>query len=56
MANSMKVTHQKVPEGFEYIYGSDVVLMLLKTIYGLKNAAKAFWNELLRAFGAMGCK
>lgn len=44
------------PKGFQHIYGSDVVLLLLKTIYGLKNAAKAFWRELLRAFSAMECK
>ena len=33
-----------------------MLLLLLKTIYGLKNAAKAFWKELLKAFGAMKCK
>ena len=30
--------------------------MLLNTIYGLKNAAKVFWKELAKAFGAMKCK
>ena len=33
-----------------------MVLLFLKTIYGLKNAAKEFWKELLKAFGAMKCK
>lgn len=45
----------KVPEGFENIYGNGVVLLQLRTIYGLLNAAKAFWRDLLRAFNAMGC-
>ena len=42
-----------LPEEFENIYGGDVVLMLLKTIYGLKNKAKAFWRELSREFSVM---
>ena len=33
-----------------------MVLLLLKTMYCLKNAANAFWKELLKAFGAMKCK
>ena len=40
----------EVLEGFIRVYGSDVVLVLLKTIYGLKNTEKTFWRELLRAF------
>ena len=42
-----------VPEGFENHYDNQVVFLLLKTIYGLNNAAKAFCKELLKAFGAM---
>ena len=42
-------------ELFEGIHGIDVVLMLLKKIYGLKNTAKEFWRELLREFSVMGC-
>ena len=45
-----------VPQGFERHYESDVVLLLLKTIYGLKNAARAFWKELLKAFTKIGCE
>ena len=45
-----------VHEGFEKHYDNQVVLLLLKTIYGLNNAAKAFWKEILKAFGAMKCK
>ena len=45
-----------VPEGFEAIYRSDVVLMLLKIIYVLKNAAKEFCRYLLREFSGMGCR
>ena len=43
----------KVPEGFEQFYPKNVVLMLLKTIYGLCEAAMAFWKEMLKAFKAM---
>ena len=32
-----------------------MVLILLKKKYGLKNAAKAFWRELLRSFSSMVC-
>ena len=45
-----------VPEGFEGIYGIDVVLMLLKTIYLLKNAAKEFWRDLLRSVAVVRCR
>ena len=45
-----------VPEVFEGIYRSNVVFMLLKTTYGLKNAAKTFWRELLKSFATTGCR
>ena len=38
----------KVPEGFEKFYEDDVVLQLVKAIYGTKQAAIAFWKELLK--------
>jgi len=44
----------KVPQGFEDFYKKDEVLFLQRTIYGLKQAALAFWRELLSAFTAMG--
>ena len=45
--------YMKVPEGMEHHYKGQVVLLLLKTIYGLKQAAYQFWLMLLRAFGSM---
>eukprot|EP00957_Ditylum_brightwellii_P204055 15337406-Ditylum_brightwellii.AAC.1 len=42
-----------VPKGFERFYPSDVLLELLKTIYGLKQAAIQFWRELQKAFKFM---
>ena len=44
-----------VPQGFECHYEDDVALLLGKTIYGLKNAARAFWKELLKVFSKMDC-
>ena len=48
--------YMKVPEGFEKHYGNNVVLLLLKTIYGLKQAAMCFWRELVRVMTEMGHK
>ena len=45
--------YTEVPEGFEKCCGNDVVLLLLRTIYGLKNAAMAYWKETLMAFKHM---
>ena len=39
----------KVPKGFEEFYPKDTVLLLKKTLYGLKQAAKAFYCKLLTA-------
>lgn len=41
--------YMKVPQGFEKFYPNDVVLLLLKTIYGLKQAAFEYWRALLKA-------
>ena len=49
-----EVMHMEVPEGFEKYYQAGVVLRLLKTLYGLKQAALAFWRELLTAMLSMG--
>jgi hypothetical protein len=38
-----KVIYTKVPGGFEKFYPEDGGLMLKKYIYGLKQAAMAFW-------------
>ena len=45
--------YMEVPKGFEKFYPIGVVLLLLKTIYGLKQAAYAFWRKLVEAFWAM---
>ena len=46
----------EVSQGFEKHHEQDVVLLLLKTIYGLKQAAAAFWKELLDSFYDMEFK
>lgn len=43
----------KIPQGFEKFYPKGWLLLLKKTIYGLKQAAFAFWKALLKAFKAM---
>ena len=45
--------YMEVPEGFEKYYPPNWILKLQKTLYGLTEAAKAFWRELLKAFGSM---
>ncbi len=44
----------KVLHGFEKFYPDDVVLKLKKCIYGLKQAAMAFWCQLLLCMKNMG--
>ena len=46
----------EVPKGMEKFYPCNVVLLLLKTIYGLKQVAYQFWLTLLKAFWTMGYK
>jgi hypothetical protein len=41
-----EVIYMKVPLRFEKFYSDDVVLKLEKCIYGLKQAAMAFWQQL----------
>jgi hypothetical protein len=43
----------EVPKGFEKHYPSNMVLKLLKTMYGLKQAAMSFWRMLLRCMQDM---
>jgi hypothetical protein len=47
-----KVIYMKVPRGFEKFY--HVVLKLKKCSYGLKQAAMAFWHQLLLCMKSMG--
>jgi hypothetical protein len=51
-----EIIHLKVPQGFEKHFPKGSVLLLLKCLYGLKQAAKAFWRQLLRAATTMGLK
>ena len=46
--------YMKVPQGFERFYPSNVVLLLKKTIYGLKQAAFEYWRALLKAIKSIG--
>jgi hypothetical protein len=46
-----EVIHMKVPQGFEKHFPEVSVLLLLlkKCLYGLIQAAQAFWRQLLHA-------
>ena len=44
-----KRMYMEVPRGWREHYNENLVLLLLQTIYGLKQVAMAFWRELLRA-------
>ncbi len=48
-----KVIYMKVSHGFEKFYTEDVVLKLKKCNYGLKQAAMAFWQQLLLCMKSM---
>ena len=45
--------YMHVPKGFEKFYPENVLLMLLKALYGKKQAAIAFWKELLKCMSDM---
>jgi hypothetical protein len=49
-----EVIHMKVMQGFEKHFPEGSVLLLC--LYGLKQAAKEFWRQLLHAVSAMGLK
>jgi hypothetical protein len=47
--------HAEVPQGWTQHYDPSVwLLLLLKTAYGLKQAAMMFWKELVKAMNHMG--
>ena len=46
----------KIPEGWEKFYEPDEVLLLLKTLYGTRQAAMAFWKKLNLAMKNIGQK
>jgi hypothetical protein len=54
MINDDEELYLRIPQGFENHYDKNDVLQLKQTIYGLKQAALAFWKELLQAFKKMG--
>ena len=51
-----EIIHMKIPQGFEKHFSEGSVLLLKKCLYGLKQGAKAFWRQLLRAANTMGLK
>jgi Reverse transcriptase (RNA-dependent DNA polymerase) len=51
-----KELYMKIPQGFEKFYAEDDVWLLLKTLYGMKQAAKAFWLVLSRTIKAIAFK
>jgi hypothetical protein len=51
-----KIIHMKVLQSFEKHFPVGSVLLLKKCLYWLKQAAKAFWRQLLHAASAMGLK
>ena len=44
----------EVPQGFKKFYPGNVVLLLVRTLYGLKQAAIQYWREMNRAFEYLG--
>ena len=54
--NGKEVLYANVPEGMERFYPKNIVLLLLRTIYGLKQVAKQYWIEVLKCFENMGYK
>eukprot|EP00957_Ditylum_brightwellii_P106313 8111023-Ditylum_brightwellii.AAC.1 len=45
-----------VPQGFKRFYPADVLLLLLKKIFSLKQAVIQFWCKLQKVFKFMGYK
>ena len=48
--------YMKIPWGFEKFYPDSGLLFLKRTMYGLKNAAKLFWQLLLGIMNELGYK
>ena len=42
--------YMRVPQGFERFYPTNVLLLLLRTIYGTKQGAIQYWRETQKAF------
>ena len=46
--------YMRVPQGFEKYYAANILLLLMKTIYGLKQASFEYWRALLKALKTVG--
>jgi predicted nucleic acid-binding Zn finger protein len=51
-----EVIYMKILQEFKEYYKEGKGLQLLRTIYGLKQAAVAFWHKVISAFEYMGYK
>eukprot|EP00957_Ditylum_brightwellii_P197070 15013685-Ditylum_brightwellii.AAC.1 len=51
-----EATYMEVPRGFESYYSSWVVLLMLQTIYNLKQSAIAYCKKAKEAFRSMKYK
>jgi hypothetical protein len=55
VTNEERKVYMEIPEGFHKFFGTEnLVLRLLKTIYGTKQAAKRFWLFLLGVLRVLG--
>ncbi len=54
--NNGEKIYIKIPLGFEEFYDDEPVLLLKKCLYGLKQAAMAFYRKLLAAASKIGLK
>ena len=48
--------YMEIPQGFERFYKVNSVLKLLRTLYGLVQAAMAFWRKVVLMFATIGFK
>jgi hypothetical protein len=48
-----EILYMEIPQGFKQYYPAEFIWLLLRTIYGLKQAAVAFWKQLILAFASM---
>eukprot|EP00957_Ditylum_brightwellii_P008024 608681-Ditylum_brightwellii.AAC.1 len=53
---TVTIVKRKVPRGSKKYYPKDVVLLLLKAAYDIKQAVMVFWRELLARMKDMGYK
>ena len=46
--------YMEIPQGFDRFYSKEDILLLERTLYGLKQAANSFWMELVECLVDMG--